>query len=184
VDCVSLRNSVVPAALALAGCLPSGSQPPPSLQQLTYQTAKQGGACKVESVTYHLRGELVRADSSIDKSSASLNDNSRVRSGALLVSVAEGSSVVECSEDIVRIASPGAELHTAAFGADADSFALDLPSAIIGGQRPSIWVQALIDANDNGRCDEGELVGALELEDSELGDIAIALSNDGCPTRS
>jgi hypothetical protein len=173
---VSLRNSVFPAALALAGCLPTGSEPPPPLQQLTYQTAKQGGECKVEDVTYHLRGELVRADGSIgDKSSA--------RTGSLLVSVAESSSVVECSEDIVRVASPGAELHTAAYDVDSHSFSLDLPSVIIGGQRPSIWVQALLDANDNGRCDEGEFVGAVELEDDELGDIAIELGNEGCPVR-
>jgi hypothetical protein len=181
---VSLRNSVVPAALALAGCLPSESEPPPPLQQLTYQTAKQGGACKVEEVTYHLRGELVRVDSSLDKSGVSIGTRSRVRSGGLLVSVGEGTSVVECSEDIVRIASPGAELLTAAYSADAETFALDLPSMIIGGQRPSIWVQALIDANDNGHCDDGELVGALDLDESELGEIAIELSNDGCPTRS
>jgi len=180
---VSLRNSVVPAALALAGCLPSESEPPPPLQQLTYQTAKQGGACKVEQVTYHLRGELVRSDSSIEKSSVRISDKGSVRSGALLVSVAESASVVECSEDVVRMASPGAELHTAAYGVDADSFTLDLPSVIIGGQRPSIWVQALIDANDNGHCDDGELVGAVQLEDSELGELAIELSDQGCPAR-
>jgi hypothetical protein len=149
-----------------------------------YQTAKQGGACKVEQVTYHLRGALVRADSGLVNSSVSIGTKSRVRSGGLLVSVGEGSSVVECSEDIVRIASPGAELHTAAYSADAETFALDLPSMIIGGQRPSIWVQALIDANDNGHCDDGELVGALDLDESELGEIAIELSTDGCPTRS
>jgi hypothetical protein len=173
---VSLRNSVFPAALALAGCLPTESEPPPPLQQLTYQTAKQGGECKVQDVTYHLRGDLVRAD-------GSPRDKSSARTGALLVSVAEGSSVVECSEDIVRVASPGAELHTAAYDFDADSFSLDLPSVIIGGQRPSIWVQALLDANDNGRCDEGELVGAVELDDDELGDIAIEHSHEGCPVR-
>jgi hypothetical protein len=119
---------------------------------------------------------VVRADSSI-------SDKSSARTGALLVSVAEGSSVVECSEDIVRVASPGAELHTAAYDVGSESFSLDLPSVIIGGQRPSIWVQALIDANDNGHCDEGELVGAVDLEDTELGDIAIELSNEGCPVR-
>jgi len=174
---VTLRNSVVPAALALAGCLPTESEPPPSLQQMTYETFQEGGVCEVEHVTYHLYADLVRAQSA---------DKSRQTTGTLLVTVAEGTSVVACTEDVVRVASPGAELKTTAYDGNADSFSLDVPGVIIGGQRPSIWVRALIDANDNGSCDEGELVGAVELEAGEageLGDIAIELSQDGCPTR-
>lgn len=144
---------------------------------MTYQTENQGGACQVQDVTYHVHGS-VTSDATRDKSSVS------VRGGTLLVTVAESSSVVSCGEDIVRVASPGAELETAAFEAGTESFTFDLPGTIIGGQRPSLWVQALVDSNENGQCDEGELVGSVELDDGDLGNIALALSDDqGCPAR-
>jgi hypothetical protein len=143
---------------------------------MAYQTFEEGGACDVENVTYHLRGNLIRPES-MDKSNLQ-------QPGALLVTVAESTSVVQCSEDLVRVASPGAELSTTAYESDATSFTLDLAAVIIGGQRPSIWVQALVDANDNGSCDDGELVGAVELEADALEHLAIELRDEGCPTRS
>jgi hypothetical protein len=172
---VTLRRSVVPAALALAGCLPTESEPPPSLQQTTYQTELQGGECKVEHVTYEIRGSVypVVDDEVVTNKSSSV-------SGSLLVAVGEATSVVSCSADSVRVASPGAELVTQAFAIDSDSFALSVPSVIIGGQRSELWVRALLDENDNGQCDDGELSGSLSLAASELGDIALELSDEGC----
>jgi len=170
---VTLRNSVFPAAIALAGCFSTESEPPPQLEQVTYHTPVEGGACEVEDVVYRLHGELYQG--TVEKSAR--------RPSTLVVTVAESSSVVDCREDIVRIATPGAELSTTVFTA-ADNFDLDVPAVVIGGQRPSIWVRALMDTNANGSCDDGELVGAVELTADELGDFSIELSDDGCPGRS
>lgn len=175
---MTLRRSVVPAALALAGCLPTESEPPPALQQETYQTEKQGGECKVEHVTYEIRGSVYPV---ADDEQVSNKSNSVV--GSLLVAVGEATSVVSCSADSVRVASPGAELMTQAFAMHGESFALSVPGVIIGGQRSDLWVRALLDENDNGECDRGELSGSLNLAASELGDIAIELSDEGCTGR-
>lgn len=132
----------------------------------------QGGECEVEHVDYQIRGRVKRsgvfAKALVDQSN-------------LLVTVAESQSVVDCRADIVRIATPGAELTTKAL--HGESFSLSVPNVIIGGQRPSIWVGAVLDTNDNGECDPGELSGSLEVSDTELGELAIALSDEGCPTR-
>lgn len=172
---MTLRSSVVPAALALAGCFPSESEPPPQVEQVTYHTPVEGGACEVEDVVYHLHAELYQGVA---------YGKSALRSSSLVVTVAESQSVVDCQEDIVRISTPGAELTTATF-ATSDNFDLDVPAVVIGGQRPSIWVRALIDTNANGLCDDGELVGTAQLEADDLGDFSIELRDDeGCPTRS
>ncbi|HEY6880733.1 MAG TPA: hypothetical protein VI299_22070 [Polyangiales bacterium] len=102
----------------------------------------------------------------------------------LLVTVGESQSVIDCRSDIVRIATPGAELTTKALEGALDQFTLDVPNVIIGGQRPSIWVRAVLDANENGECDPGELSGSLEAEDNELSDLALELRDEGCPGRS
>ena len=175
---MSLRNSVVPAALAFAGCLPSESQPPPALEQTTYQTQEEGGDCQVQHVSYQVQGDLYRARDSeltINKSS--------VRPGSLLVTVGEDTSVVSCTGDSVRVASPGAELASHALPIDATKFSFAVPGVVIGGQQSMLWVHALLDANDNGECDPGELSGSADLAVSELGNIAIELSDEGCPGR-
>ncbi len=170
-----MRKSVVPAALAFAGCFSNESERPAAFEELTYQTAQEGGACEVEHITYQVRGALV--ESSGEKSAA--------REGSVRVTVAESSSVVECGEDLMKIAMPGAELASVAFNASTASFALDVPGVVIGGHRPSIWVQALLDENENGECDEGELVGAAELDAVDLDGFELELSRtDGCPGRS
>ncbi|MDB4976113.1 MAG: hypothetical protein JWN48_4454 [Myxococcaceae bacterium] len=176
---VTLRNSVVPAALALAGCLPSESEPPPAVSQTTYQTELQGGECKVEQVVYEIHGSVYPVPSDAH----ALNKSSSP-AGSLLVTVGESTSVVSCGVDSVRVASPGAELTNHAFSSDASEFSLTVPGVIIGGQRPELWIQALLDSNDNGECDEGELSGSVNLAASELGDMAIELSDEGCPARS
>ena len=173
---MTLRNSVVPAALALAGCLPSESSPPPALSTLTYQTEMQGGECKTENVTYEVRG-------SVHPTTAPPIAKSNQRNSSLIVTVGEAASVVSCTADSVQIASPGAELTSESFPADASVFSLSVPSVIIGGQRSDVWVEALLDENDNGTCDDGELTGSVNLPASELGDIAIELSDEGCPAR-
>ena len=171
---MTLRNSVVPAALALAGCFPTESEPPPALEQVTYHTPIEGGECEVEDVVHHLHGEIVQ-DGVYEKSA--------LRRTTLIVSVGESTSVVDCDSDLMKVAMPGAELLSAAVTASLDGFDIDVPAVVIGGHRPSIWVHALLDENDNGECDEGEAVGTAELEESELGDFAIELSREGCPTR-
>ncbi|MDB4985611.1 MAG: hypothetical protein JWN04_789 [Myxococcaceae bacterium] len=163
----------------LAGCLPSESEPPPALAQTVYQTEMQGGDCNVEHVTYEIHGSVHPA--SIN--AGPINKSSSKRAGSLMVTVAENSSVVSCTTDRVQVASPGADLKTQAFAADADSFALSVPGVIIGGQRTDLWVQALLDANDNGECDDGELSGSVNLAASELGDLAIELNDEGCSAR-
>jgi hypothetical protein len=180
VDLVTLRKSVVPAAFALAGCLAGESEPPPSLESLTYQTPEEGGACEVERVRYQLHGTITAHPT---------HDKSRTSIAPLLVSFSETTSVVHCDEDLMRVATPGAELDSKAFApdfaADTQEFTFEVPGAVIGGHRPSFYVRALVDENDNGRCDDGELVGFAELTDAELGNIAIELSGEeGCPTRS
>jgi hypothetical protein len=142
--------------------------------QTTYETAMQGGECEVEHVSYHVHGVVTRSG---------VFEKSAARASAMLVTVAESQSVVDCRSDIVRIATPGAELVTQALASFSDSFTLDVPNVIIGGQRPSIWVGAVLDTNDNGECDPGELSGSLQVTDSELGDLAIELSDEGCPGR-
>lgn len=172
---MTLRKSVVPAALALAGCLPTGSEPPPEeLEQLTYSTPVTGGSCDVEEVNYAIYAQVLRPGGQL-KSSAS--------TGALVFTVSESSSVVDCDEDIVRIAMPGAELAREAIAAHQDSLTLDVPSAVIGGHRPSIRVAALLDANDNGECDDGELTASVEAEPSEIGKVLLELADEGCPER-
>ena len=175
---MSLRNSVVPAALAFAGCLPSESEPPPALEQTTYQTHGDGGDCQVQHVSYQVHGDLYRAGDSelaINKSST--------RPGSLLVTVAEDSTVLSCTGDSVRVASPGAELATHSLPTDATSFSFAVPGVIIGGQQSMLWVHALLDANDNGECDPGELSGSADLAANDLGNIAIELSDEGCASR-
>lgn len=171
---MSFCRSVVPAALALAGCLPTDSETPPPLEQLTYETPVLGGACDVEDVTYRVYAEILR-EGPRPKSTSS--------TGSLLVSVSEGTSVVACGEDLVRVAVPGAELDAQAFAASSERVALEVPSAIIGGHRPSIRVAALLDTNDNGECDEGELSASLDADASELEELALVLADEGCPER-
>ncbi|MET0343660.1 MAG: hypothetical protein ABW252_21790 [Polyangiales bacterium] len=168
---MSLRNSVVPAALAIAGCLPTESEPPPDYEQITYTTPEIGEACDVENVVHHVRGEVVQ-EGSIAKTA--------VAHGALLVTVSETASIVSCTEDLVTMAMPGAELATASFDARSALFALDVPARLVAGQHPTLRVSALLDANDNGVCDDGELVGEVIVDDGGLGDLAIALSDAGC----
>jgi hypothetical protein len=134
----------------------------------------QGGECEVDHVEYAIRG-------SVRRSGVFAKAVAQPSSSTLLVTVAETQSVVDCRSDIVRIATPGAEIATKAVSGE--SFALDVPNVIIGGQRPSIWVGAVLDTNENGECDPGELSGSREVEDTELGDLAIELSDEGCPTR-
>lgn len=139
---------------------------------MTYATPETGGACDVEHVTYVVRGEIQRDEPRAKSISAS---------GTLLVSVGESSSVVDCTPDLMQVATPGAELANAAFSARGDHFSLDVPAMVIGGHRPSIRVVALLDENENGACDDGEPTGVVEVDDvDELGALAIALSRDGC----
>lgn len=169
-----MRKSVVPAAFAFAGCFSSESEPPPAFEELTYQTAMEGGSCEVEHITYHVRGAVVED-----------GEKSAARPSTLRVTVAEASSVVDCGDDLMKIATPGAELASMAFDATSASFALEVPGVVIGGHHPSIWVEALLDENDNGECDDGELVGAVELDAVDLDGFELDLSRtDGCPTRS
>lgn len=132
----------------------------------------QGGECEVEHVDYQIRGSVTRSGI-FTKAVAS--------PGTMLVTVAESQSVIDCRADIVRVATPGAELVTQAV--QGESFALDVSNVVIGGQRPSIWVGAVLDTNDNGECDPGELSGSVEVSDDELGDLAIELADEGCPGR-
>jgi hypothetical protein len=171
---VTLRKSVVPAALALAGCLPTGSEPPGELEQLTYSTPVLGGSCDVEQANYEIYAEVLRPGGQLKSSSST---------GALVFTVSESSSVVDCNEDIVRIAMPGAELTREAVAAHQESLKLDVPATVIGGHRPSIRVAALLDVNDNGECDLGELTASVEAEPSELGKVLLALADEGCPER-
>lgn len=171
---MSFCKSVVPAALALAGCLPTDSETPPPLEQMTYQTPVLGGACDVEDVSYHVYAEIMREGP---------RPKSTTSSGSLLVTVSEGTSVVGCGEDLVRVAVPGAELDAQAFSASSERVELEVPSAIIGGHRPSIRVAALLDANDNGECDEGELSASTDADAAELEQLALVLVDEGCPAR-
>lgn len=169
---MSLRSSVFPAALALAGCLPTESEPPPALEQVTFATPETGGVCEVERLSYHVSGEVVREG---------VHDKSRTAAETLVVSVSESSSVIDCTEDLVRVATPGAELARAAFAADGEQFALDVAAMVIGGHRPSIRVAALLDLNENGRCDPGEPSGTVEVDDAdELDQLVIAIAGDDC----
>lgn len=171
---MALRNSVVPAALAFAGCLPSESEPPPEFEQLTYETPMLGGDCETEDVTYHVYAQVTR-EGSLSKSATSV--------GSLLVAVAESSSVIDCGEDLVKIAVPGAELTEESFAGASERFTIEVPAVLIGGHRPSIRVSALLDANDNGACDRGELTASFEAKADGLGDVALDLSDEGCPAR-
>jgi hypothetical protein len=153
--------------------LPTESEAPPSLEQTSYEQQMQGGECEVEHVDYQIYGRVKRSG---------IFAKAAAGASTLLVTVAESQSVVDCRADIVRIATPGAELTTKAV--QGESFSLEVPSVIIGGQRPSIWVGAVLDTNENGECDPGELSGSLEVSDTELGDLAIELSDEGCPGRS
>jgi hypothetical protein len=164
---------VFPAALALAGCLPTESEPPPPVEQVTYSTPEIGGDCGFERVVHHVSGEVLR-EGPLDKTA--------VAQGSLVVTVSESQSVVSCSEDLVTLATPGADLATASFDVHSSLFALDVPAVVVAGQHPSIRVRALLDINDNGQCDDGELVGDVTLEDTALGDLSITLSREaGCP---
>lgn len=133
----------------------------------------QGGECEVENVSYHVHGVLTRSG---------VFEKRAARPSTVVVTIAESQSVVECRSDIVRIATPGAELTSQALEGLGE-FTLDVPNVIIGGQRPSIWVGAVLDENENGECDLGELSGSLQVSDNELGDLAIELSDEGCPGR-
>lgn len=142
---------------------------------MSYARPETGGACDVERFTYVVRGEIQRDEP---------REKSISVSGTLLVSVSESSSVVDCTPDLMQVATPGAELAHAAFSARSDQFALDVPTMVIGGHRPSIRVAALLDENENGTCDDGEPTGSIEVDDiDELGALAIALSRDGCSER-
>ena len=172
-EVVTLRSSVFPAALALVGCLPTESELPPPVETVTYSTPEIGGDCALEHFVHHLAGQVVRQDSA---------DKSAVAQGSLLVTVSESQSIVSCTEDLVTMSTPGAELATASFDLYRTSFALDVPTVVVAGQHPAIRVRALLDVNDNGLCDEGELVGDVTREDTALGDLTIVVSAErGCP---
>lgn len=171
---MTLRKSVVPAALALAGCLSAESEQPAPLEQLTYQTPMLGGACEVEEVTYEVYADVLRPGGVL-KSAAT--------PGSLLVSVSESTSVIDCGEDVMRIATPGAELVREALASTSESAALTVPAAVIGGHRPSLRVAALLDLNDNGRCDQGELTASVDADGDELGALLLELTDEGCPGR-
>jgi hypothetical protein len=154
--------------------LPTESEAPSELEQLTYETPARGDACEVEDVNYQVYADILRSRSSA---------KSATQRGALLVTVSESTSVVDCGEDLVRIASPGAELTRASYPSSSDSFAFDMASAIIGGHRPSLHVAALLDENDNGLCDDGELTASIEADGEQLDHLQLALTDEGCPRR-
>lgn len=146
------------------------------MESVVYSTPMVGGVCNVEHVVHHLHGELHIDEPSAKSASAGAS------SAPLIVSVSESASVVHCDEDLMRVAVPGAELESVVMPHAPSTFSLDVPATLIGGHRPSIRVQALIDENDNGECDEGEPFAVAELTDAELGDLALELARDhGCP---
>ena len=144
------------------------------IEQMTYQTPVTGGACEVEDVTYEVYAEIMRPGG-VAKSAAG--------SGGLLVSIAESSSVIDCGEDVMRIATPGAELVREGFASGSESVTMRVPASIIGGHRPSLRVAALLDANDNGSCDQGELTASIDAHAAELGELLLELTDEGCPGR-
>jgi hypothetical protein len=133
-----------------------------------------GGACEVEDVTYEVYADILRPGG-VAKSAQG--------SGALVVAISESTSVIDCGEDVMRIATPGAELVREAFAGGSESVTMRVPSSIIGGHRPSIRVGALLDVNDNGRCDEGELTASVDADEADLGALLLELMDEGCPGR-
>jgi len=171
---VTFRKSVVPAALAFAGCLPTESELPPPLEQLTYQTPTLSEDCDIEQVNYHLYAQIVRQGSA---------QKSATSSGALLVTLSESTTVVACDEDLVRVATPGAELAAHSFASNSERVTVDVPGMLIGGHRPSIRVEALLDTNDNGECDDGELFAAVDADPRDLATLTLDLTADSCIRR-
>lgn len=154
--------------------MPTESERPPELEQLTYNTPALGGACDVEDIEYTVYADITRPGSQLKSANAT---------GALLVTVAESSSVIDCGEDVVRIATPGAELTSESFAIESDHVALHVPAVLIGGHRPSIRVAALLDLNNNGRCDDGELTASFEGDADELDALTLELGDERCPER-
>lgn len=133
-----------------------------------------GEDCDVEDVNYHVYAQILQHRA---------GQKSLDGSGALRVTVSESTSVVACGADVVRVAMPGAELTSESFASNSEHFMLDVPGLVIGGHRPSIRVEALLDRNDNGECDDGELFAAVDADPEDLATLTLEFSDDGCPGR-
>ncbi len=107
--------------------------------------------------------------------------------GSLHVEVWEDSSVQSCQRDqrgnvLIGTVTPGNTLAAASFG-DARSFALDVSEQIVAGNDSALYVDAYLDENGNGQCDDDEPTGSAALERTERTSVAIVLDRSGCPVR-
>jgi hypothetical protein len=144
-------------ALCLVGCLAEGTAEgdgcPPSIQH----------EVRLEGVTRLAAGTEKRASSA-----------------SVVLDVYESSSI-GCKDGLMSQVSPGQSLMRHVVSGPG-AFSLELERTVLVGFPSDLELSALLDENDNGECDPGEMSGYASVGEGST-DIVLTLDRHGCPFR-
>jgi hypothetical protein len=134
------------------------------------------GSCEFTSATYRLEGE-VRIAKSADSFAG------EAVTGPLIIQAFEDSSVTLCTNEVIAQTSPGRKLGELALN-EVGEFELELSVEVYSQVASNIDLMVLLDANDDGLCNPGELWTTTKLIADDHDRIDIELRQpEACPSR-
>ena len=101
--------------------------------------------------------------------------------GKLQVSVTPDRAIVACRDGLASEVTPASDVLNATLDMQNGSFSLDVPSTTYPAvHTPVLWLEVRLDENGNGRCDDGEPAGGVELQRSENVSLSLELVRAAC----
>lgn len=101
--------------------------------------------------------------------------------GKLSVSVTPDRAIVACKDGLISETTPALSLLDTKLDMRDGAFTLDVPTTTYPAiYTPALWLGVHLDENDNGRCDDGEPAGGVELQRSENVDVHLELVRAAC----
>ncbi len=152
---------LVPLFVALAACGEAGDD-----------------ACAPRHDTYHVDATL-----SLREPGKSAGEGAAIAplAGKLQVSVTPDRAIIACKEGLASEVTPAADVLNATLDMQNGSFSLDVPSTTYPAlHAPVLWLEVRLDENGNGRCDDGEPAGGVELQRSENVSLQLELVRAAC----
>lgn len=152
----------VPLLLSLAACGDAGDD-----------------VCAARHDNYRVHATLSMREPA--KSAGEVASETAPLAGKLSVMVTPDRAIVACKDGLATETAPAASLLDTKLDMQDGSFTVDVPTTTYPAiYTPALWLGVHLDENGNGRCDDGEPAGGIELQRGDNVDVHLELVRSAC----
>jgi hypothetical protein len=138
-----------------------------------------GDVCAARHENYRVHATLSMREPG--KSASENGADASQLSGKLSVSVTPDRAITSCRDGVVSETTPALSLLDTKLEMRDGTFTVDVPSTTYPAiYTPALWLGVHLDENGNGRCDDGEPAGGVELTRAEHAEVHLELVRAAC----